>query len=65
MYYRQLSADIEMKNYMIKPSFVSYDGLTAWDNKTGISLVIFILIFVENCLENYDDIHDFSVCLGT
>ena len=30
------------------------------DNKTGINLMIFILIFVENCLQ-YDARHDFSV----
>ena len=30
------------------------------DNKTGINSIIFIFLFVENCLK-YDDIHDFLV----
>ena len=34
----------------------------AWAYKTGIDFMIFILIFVENCLL-YDAIHDFSVWL--
>ena len=36
----------------------------ARDNKAGIGFIIFILIFVENCLK-YDAIHDFSVWLRT
>ena len=47
--YRQISADIKIKNYNIK---------------TGINFNIFILIFVENCLK-YDAIHDFSSRLRT
>ena len=38
--------------------------LVAQANKTGINLMIFILIFVENCLY-YNAIHDFSVLLRT
>ena len=49
-YYRQLSADIKMKNNKIKTSFVSREGLKAQADKTGIKFRIFILIFVENCL---------------
>ena len=53
-----------MKNFKIKTSFVSTEGPKAQDNKTGINLMIFILIFVDNRLQ-YDDIHNFSVCLKT
>ena len=36
------------KNYKIKTSFVDPESLKARDNKTGINLMIFILICVEN-----------------
>ena len=36
-----------MKNYKIKPSFVSTKGAKCRSNKTGIDFMIFILIFVE------------------
>ena len=39
-YYRQLSADIKMKNYMIKTRFVSPEGPKAWSNKAGINFMI-------------------------
>ena len=60
MYYRQLSADNEIKNYLIKPSFVSPEGLMAKAKNTNIIFMIFISIFVKNCLQ-YNVIHDFSV----
>ena len=47
-YYRQLSVDFEIKKkYKNKPVLLA-PRVRA--NKTGISLMIFILIFVENCL---------------
>ena len=49
-YNRQLSEDIKMKNYRIKTSFVSPEGPKTRANKTGINFMIFILIFVVNCL---------------
>ncbi len=49
-YYRQLSADKKMKKFKIKTSFVSRKGTKARADKTGINFMIFILIFVENCL---------------
>ena len=39
--------DIKMKNYQTKTNFVIPQGLTARANKTGINLMIFIVIFVE------------------
>ena len=33
--------------------------MKAWSNKTGFNIMIFISIFVENCV--FDMIHDFSV----
>ena len=48
-HFKQLSADIKTK---------------ARANKTSINIMIFILIFVENCLY-FDAIHDFSVWLRT
>ena len=51
-----------MKNYKNKTSFISSEGPKA--KKTGINIMIFILIFVENCLE-FDAIHDISVWLRT
>ncbi len=54
-----------MNNYLLKSKgFVSPDGPKAQANKTGINLVIFILIFVENCLI-FDVIYDFSVWTRT
>ena len=49
-YYRQLSADIKIKSYKIKASFVIRESPKAMDSKTGINLMIFILIFLDNCL---------------
>ena len=49
-----------MKNYKTKTSIVRHEGPRAQANKTGISLMIFILIFMESCL-HYNAIHDFSV----
>ncbi len=43
-YYRQLSADIKMKNYRIKTSPRPLGAIT------GIDSIIFILIIVENSL---------------
>ena len=42
LYYRQLSADIKIKSFKIKVSFVSPEWRKAWDNKTGINLMILI-----------------------
>ena len=39
-----------MKNYKIKPSFVSPKGPKARFNKTGNNITNFILKLVENCL---------------
>ncbi len=50
MYYRQLSAGIKMENYKIITNFVKSVGPEAWANKTGINLMIIVLIFLENCL---------------
>ena len=41
-YYRQVSADIKMKNNKNKTSFVNPEGPKAWANKTGINFIIFI-----------------------
>ena len=49
-YYRQHFAEIQIKDYKIKTSFVRPEGLKAWNNKTIIDFMILILIFVENCL---------------
>ena len=46
-YYRQFSKDIKDK---IKASFVSPEGLKDQTNKTDIDFLVFILVFVENCL---------------
>ena len=51
-----------MKNFKIKTSFESPDGPKARANKTNINNMIFILLFVENCVY-YDVKHDFSVWL--
>ena len=40
-YYRQLSADIKMKNYKNKTSFISPEGQKARAKKTGINIMIF------------------------
>ena len=53
-----------MKNYRINTSFVSPEDTQVRANKTGINLMILILIFKENCKEN-DTLHDFSVQLRT
>ena len=62
MYHRQLFADIKIKNYKIKNSFVRPEGPKARAYKTGINFMI--LIFVENCL-NFDAIYNFLVWLRT
>ena len=41
-------------------SFCRPEWPKPWANKTGINIMIFLLVFVENCLL-YDAIHDFSV----
>ena len=38
-----------MKIYKINTSLVNPEEENFLDNKTGISIVIFILLFVENC----------------
>ena len=55
-----VSAVIKIKNSKNKTSFVNTVGSKSLANKTGIIIMIFILVFVENCLL-YDAIHDFSV----
>ena len=45
-----VSADIEIKNYIIKTIFLSPEGPKARSSKTGINSRILILIFVVNCL---------------
>ena len=47
-YYRQFSTDIKIIKYKINPSFDSPEEPKARANKTGINIMIFILIFVEN-----------------
>ena len=56
-YYRQLFENI-------KDGSVSAEGLKSRSNKSVINSMIFILIFVINCLSNYD-IYDFLVWLIT
>ena len=48
-YYRQLSADMKMKNFKTKTSFCKPEGPKAQGNKTGINFMMIILMFVENC----------------
>ena len=48
--FRQVTADIKRKKYKIKTSFVRPEELKARANKTGLNFIIFILIFMENCL---------------
>ena len=38
-YFRQLSADINMKNFEIKTSFVSTEGVKAQTNKTDTNFM--------------------------
>ena len=52
-----------MKNYKINSIFVGPEGPKGRSSKTGIDFIIFILLFVDNCV--LDTIHDFSVCLST
>ena len=47
-YYRQLSADNEMKNYKIKTGFVFLEGRRPWLTKTGINFKIIIFLLVKN-----------------
>ncbi len=56
--------DIKIKNYKIKTSIVSPEWPKARANLSVINFMIFILIFIENCLK-FDAIHDFSVWLRT
>ena len=54
-----------MKNFKIKNSNEISEGpKAARANKASINFMIFILIFVENCLSNVD-IVNFSVSLRT
>ncbi len=61
---RQLFADITMKNYKIKTSCVSPEGLEARSKKNVINFMTFNLVFVENCLL-FNAMQDFSVWLRT
>ena len=63
-YHGQLTADIKMKNYMIKTSFASPDWSKARANKIGINFMISIIIFVRDCLY-YNSKQHFSVWLRT
>ena len=47
---RQLSAYNKIRNYGIKTSFVSPEGLKARANKIGINFMVFIVTFLENCM---------------
>ena len=49
-YYRQLSADIKMKNNKIKICFVGNAGPKVRAYKTGNNFMIFNLIFMEYCV---------------
>ena len=49
-----------MKKIKIETRMYSLEGPKARANKTGINFMIFILLFVENCL-SFDAIHKFSV----
>ena len=49
-----------MKIKRLKSVLLSLKGLKARSNKTGFNIMVFILIFLENCL-SYGGIHDFSV----
>ena len=49
---------------MTKISFASPEGPKARAFKTGINFIIFIFIFVENCLQ-YEAIYNFLVWLRT
>ena len=53
-----------MKNFKNETSCVSSEEPNALSDKTGINFMIFILIFLENCL-HYGAKHDFSVWLRT
>ena len=50
-YYRQLSADMKMKNFKTKTSFCKPEGPKA-QTQTNKNFIfrIFILVLVENCL---------------
>ena len=47
---REHSANVKMKNFKIKNNFVKFDRQNARANQTSINFMIFILLFVENCL---------------
>ncbi len=53
-----------MKNYKNETSFVFPVGLKFLVNKTDINIMIFTLIFVDNCLQ-FDAKNDFSVYMRT
>ena len=63
-YSLQLFADIKMKNYKNKISFVSPEGPKVMANKGGISSRIFIFN-IQGILSVTDTINDFSVMLRT
>ena len=54
-----------MKNYKIKTSLVSPDGLIARANKYGIDFIIYILLFIEIIVCNTMIYMIFSVWLRT
>ncbi len=56
--------NIKMNYFKIKTSFVRPEGPKARCYITGIDFMIYIFMFVGNCLL-YDAIHDFSVRLRT
>ena len=49
LFYRQLSADIKMKNDMVKTSFVSPEKKKSLANKTAIDITIFFVIVKIFC----------------
>ena len=51
VYYRQLSADIKMKNFMIKTSFVTADGPYTLADETGFYFDIRGKLSVIRCYE--------------
>ena len=49
-FHRQISADIKIRNYKIKTSFIIGANQKTGDNTRCMKLMIFFLINVENCL---------------
>ena len=59
-----MTGDIQMINNRIKTSLIrSSEELKARPNKTGINFMIFILIFLKNCLQ-FDAKHNFWLKTG-